>query len=166
MESTGNVFGMYMVLAIFVAFIAMILSGKVKIHLAALCIPIFLEITGVLTFSVAWGGLLTSTVIMMACMFVVGAALGKTSILGKLSNSLIKPGASDRQIMIGLAITAFAMCQVTNAAATITIMLPLVKRICAEHKRPCPSSCGPWQYWRNPIPVYYRSDPRLPVTSI
>lgn len=38
------------VLLTFIAFAALILSGKVKIHVAALLIPIVLEVTGVLPF--------------------------------------------------------------------------------------------------------------------
>ena len=36
------------VLFAFLLFVALILSGKVKIHVAAIAIPIILEITGVL----------------------------------------------------------------------------------------------------------------------
>ena len=69
------------VLIIFLLFIALILSGKVKIHVAAMMIPI----TGVLDFKAAWGGMLNSSIVMMAAMFVVGAAVGKTSIVSRLS---------------------------------------------------------------------------------
>ena len=153
----ANVTGMYLVLAIFLIFIALILSQKVKIHVAALCIPIFLEITGVLTFKEAWSGVATSTVIMMCGMFVVGAAIGKTSILGKISGAVIKPGASDRQIMFGFFLTVAALTQITNAAATITIMIPLVTAVCAEHKRPMSKFMWPVailaQSWTGVLPI-------------
>lgn len=68
------------VLGIFLLFIALILSRKTKIHVAAMMIPVALEITGVLEFKEAWGGMLNSSIVMMAGMFVVGAAVGKTSI--------------------------------------------------------------------------------------
>lgn len=82
------------VLVVFFAFIALIISGKVKMHVAALMIPIALEITGVLSFAQAWSGLTNSSVITMASMFVVGSAISKTSLLGRMSRALIKPGAS------------------------------------------------------------------------
>ena len=78
------------VLCIFLLFIALILSGKTKIHVAAMMIPVALEITGVLGFKDAWGGMLNSSIVMMAGMFVVGAAVGKTSIVSRLSRTLIK----------------------------------------------------------------------------
>ena len=92
------------VLGIFLLFVILILSGKVKIHVAAMMIPIALEMTGVLRFKDAWGGLLNSSVVMMASMFVVGAAIGKTNIITNLSKALIKPGASDFKIMCGIAV--------------------------------------------------------------
>ena len=92
------------VLVVFLAFVALILSGKAKIHVAAMMIPIVLEITQVLTFKEAWSGLTNSSVIMMASMFVVGAAVGKTSLISRFSKAVIKPGSSDFKIMLGIAL--------------------------------------------------------------
>lgn len=124
------------VLAIFIGFIALILSGKAKIHVAAMMIPVALELTGVLSFEDAWGGLLNSSVVMMASMFVVGAAIGKTSLISKMSKSFIKPGASDTKIMLGLSIPVLFLGCFINATATMVIMIPMVTAICAEHHRP------------------------------
>ncbi len=123
------------VLFTFLAFAGLILSGKVKIHVAALLIPIVLEITGVLSFKDAWGGLTNSSVIMMASMFVVGAAIGKTSLLSKMSTTLIKPGASDFKIMLGLAVPILFLGCFTNATATMAIMIPLITSVCAEQRK-------------------------------
>lgn len=127
---------MIIVFATLVAFVAMILSGKIKIHVAALCIPIILEITGVLEFKEAWGGMLNSSVVMMASMFIVGAAINKTSLLKRMSNALIKPGASDLQIMLGITVPILFLGCFINSTATMTIMIPMITSICAEHKRP------------------------------
>ena len=124
------------VLAVFIAFVALILSGKVKIHVAALMIPIVLEISGVLSFKDAWAGLTNSSVIMMASMFVVGSAIGKTSLLSRMSKALIKPGSSDVKIMLGIAVPILFLGCFTNATATMVIMIPMITGICAEQKRP------------------------------
>ena len=124
------------VLFVFIAFVGMILSGKVKIHVAALMIPIVLEITGVLSFKDAWSGLTNNSVIMMASMFVVGSAIGKTSLLSRMSKALIKPGSSDLKIMIGIAVPILFLGCFTNATATMAIMIPMITGICAEQKRP------------------------------
>lgn len=127
---------MYIVLATFVLFCVMILSGKVKIPTAAMIIPVILELTQVLTFDEAWSGLLNSSVIMMASMFIIGAALGKTSIISRLSKSIIKPNSKDWQIMLGLSIPVCLLGCFVNATATIAIMLPIVVQVCAEQKKP------------------------------
>ena len=124
------------VLIIFLAFIALILSGKVKIHVAAMMIPIALEITGVLEFKDAWGGMLNNSIVMMAAMFVVGAALGKTSLVSRLSKALIKENSSDFKIMLGIAVPIILLSCVVNATAIMTIMIPMITGICAEQKRP------------------------------
>lgn len=142
------------VLATFILFIVLILSGKVKIHVAALCIPIILEITGVLEFKDAWGGLANNSVIMMASMFVVGAAIAKTSLLGRMSKTLIKPGSSDFKIMLGLSVPILFLGCFTNATATLTIMIPLITAVCAEQHRPlskfmypCAALAQVWVGW-------------------
>lgn len=124
------------VLVVFLAFVALILSGKAKIHVAAMMIPIVLEITQVLTFKEAWSGLTNSSVIMMASMFVVGAAVGKTSLISRFSKAVIKPGSSDFKIMLGIALPILFLGCFVNATATMAIMIPMITGICAEQKRP------------------------------
>ena len=124
------------VLVVFLLFVALILSGKVKIHVAAMFIPVALEITGVLEFKDAWGGLLNSSIVMMASMFVVGSAISKTSLISRMSKALIKPGSSDFKIMCGIAVPILFLGCFINATATMTIMVPMITAICAEQKRP------------------------------
>lgn len=142
------------VLATFIIFVGLILSGKVKIHVAAICIPIILEITGVLSFKEAWGGLANSSVVMMASMFVVGHAIGKTSLLSRMSTTLIKPGSSDVKIMLGLAVPILFLGCFVNGTATMAIMIPLITSVCAEQKRPlskfmypCAALAQTWVGW-------------------
>lgn len=124
------------VLATFLIFVVLILSGKVKIDLAAMAIPIILEVTRVLEFGEAWSGLVNNSVIMMASMFIVGAAVGKTSLLGKMSGAIIKPGASDLKIMIGITIPILFLGNFVNGVATLSIVIPMIVGICAEQQRP------------------------------
>lgn len=145
------------VLIIFLCFIAMILSGKVKIHVAAMMIPVALELTGILPFKDAWGGMLNSSIVMMAAMFVVGAAIGKTSIVSRMSKALIKPGSSDYKIMLGIAVPIILLSCVVNATAIMTIMIPMITGICAEQNRPLskfmfPSACLA-QLWAGYVPI-------------
>lgn len=124
------------VLLTFVVFVVLILSGLMKIELAAMAIPIILEVSGVLTFSEAWSGLVNNSVIMMAAMFIVGGAVGKTSILGKMSGAILKPGSSDLKIMIAITIPILFLGNFVNGVGTLTIVIPMIVAICAEQQRP------------------------------
>ena len=124
------------VLGVFLLFVVLILSGKVKIHVAAMVNPVALELTGVLEFKDAWGGLLNSSIVMMASMFVVGAAISKTSLISRMSKALIKPGSSDFRIMLGITVPILFLGCFINATATMTIMIPMITAICAEQRRP------------------------------
>jgi sodium-dependent dicarboxylate transporter 2/3/5 len=123
------------VLIVFILFVIAILSGKIPMHLSALAIPIILEITGVLTTAEAWAGLSNSSVLMMASMFVVGAALGKTDVISRLSRTFIKAGAKDWQIMLGFFVTIFLLTLVVNGIATFTIILPIMYSVCREQNK-------------------------------
>lgn len=120
------------VLAVFILFVILVLSGKVPMQLSALAIPIILELTGVLTTAEAWAGLANSSVLMMASMFLVGAALSKTDVVSKLSRSVIKPGSSDVTIMLGFFVTIFLLELVVNGIACFTILLPIIYEVCKE----------------------------------
>lgn len=126
---------LYIVLGAFLLFIIAILSGKVKIHVAAMVIPVILEISGVLSTEDAWKGLINSSVLMMASMFVVGAGLSKTSLISKLSKTFIKDNSSDSMIMLGFAVPIIFLCCFVNATATIPIMIPLMVQVCEEQKK-------------------------------
>lgn len=124
------------VLLTFVVFVVAAFSGKVKIHVAAMLIPIILEVTGVLTLEETWAGFVNNSVIMMAAMFVVAAGLNKTDIVVRLSRLVLKPNSSDTAIMLSLLIPTMLLGSVVNANAAIAIMIPIVYQICAEYKRP------------------------------
>lgn len=145
------------VLIVFLLFIVLILTGRAKIHVAAMMIPIALEVTGVLGFKDAWGGLLNSSVIMMGSMFVISSAINKTSLVSRLSKALIKPGSSDFKIMLGLSVPVLLLGCFINAATLIPIMLPMITAICAEQRRPVSKFVYPVcvlaQLWAGFIPT-------------
>ena len=126
---------LYMVLAIFVIVIIMFCSGKVSIPTGAMFCCVALFVTGVLDFKEAFSGLANASVVMMAAMFICGGALAKTSILKRISGSIIKPGASDRKIMFGFTVMIALLGCFINAAATVAILMPMVFEVCREQKR-------------------------------
>lgn len=135
------------VLLTFLLFVVLILSNKVKIDLAAMAIPIILELTQVLEFGEAWSGLVNNSVIMMASMFVVGTAVGKTSLLGKMTGAIIKPGASDLKIMIGITIPILFLGNFVNGVATLSIVIPMIVGICCRAAEHVSKFIYPAAYW-------------------
>ena len=142
---------------VFILFVLFVLSGKVPMQLSALAIPIILEATGVLTTSEAWAGLANSSVLMMASMFLVGAALSKTDVVSKLSRSVIKPGSSDTTIMIGFFVTIFLLELVVNGIGCFTILLPIIYEVCKEQKKAVSHFLHPvhilCMIWANALPI-------------
>lgn len=124
------------VLITFLIFGVAAFSGKVKIHVAAMIIPVVLEITGVLTFEETWAGLVNSSVVMMAAMFVVAAGLNKTDVVVRMSRLVLKSNSSDLSILLSLLVPTILLGSVVNGTATMAIMLPIVTQICSEYKRP------------------------------
>lgn len=89
---------MYFTFFTFFLVIILLSSGKFRIATVAMMAAIILEASGILTFKETWSGLTNSSVILMASMFLVAHGLSKTSLISKLSRSMIKPGASDKKI--------------------------------------------------------------------
>lgn len=145
------------VLLTFLLFVVLILSNKVKIDLAAMAIPIILELTQVLEFGEAWSGLVNNSVIMMASMFVVGTAVGKTSLLGKMTGAIIKPGASDLKIMIGITIPILFLGNFVNGVATLSIVIPDDRRYLRRAAETCSASLSILPaYWHTSGPASCR----------
>lgn len=88
-------FGIMYVLFVYLVVIILMCSNKFSIATCAVTCAVLLQLGGITTFNETWAGLLNSSVVMMASMFVVAAGLSRTSLLKKLSNNIIKPGASD-----------------------------------------------------------------------
>lgn len=126
----------WFIIILFVFIAVMMASQKFSLATVSLCCAVALEASGILNFKEAWGGLLQSSVVMMASMFVVGHALTKTSLLKRATHSLIKPGASDTTIAFGLFIMTFIITCFVNGITTVSIMAPIVVTVCQENKRP------------------------------
>ena len=76
------------------------LSGKLSFGLVTMSCAIFLVLTGVLTIPEAFAGFTNSTVIMIASMFAVSAALQKTSIPYRMSKLLDKVQSKNKLKLI------------------------------------------------------------------
>ncbi len=119
-------------LVILFIMIAMFVSNKFSFGGVAIVTICLLELSGVLTPKEAWDGLLNSSIPLMVSMFMLGAGLAKTSILGKITGTLVKPGANNRQIMFGIAVLCVFFGLFVNATASITLVTPIIYQICRD----------------------------------
>lgn len=119
-------------LLILLVMTVMFVSNKFSFGGIAIFTICLLEVFKVLTPAEAWAGLLNSSIPLMVSMFMLGAGLAKTSILGKITGTLIKPGASNWQIMLGITVMCVFFGMFVNAAASITLVTPIIYQICRD----------------------------------
>lgn len=74
-------FGIMYVLFVYLVVIILMCSNKFSIATCAVTCAVLLQLGGITTFNETWAGLLNSSVVMMASMFVVAAGLSRTSLL-------------------------------------------------------------------------------------
>ena len=148
---------MYFTFAVFFAVIILLSSGKFRISTVAILAAVIFEASGILTFEETWAGLMNTSVVLMASMFLVAHGLSKTSLISRLSRSMIKPGSSDTKIMFGFFIMIFLLTCFTNGTTSLTIMVPLIITVCQENDRPVSKfmqSCAiVAQIWAGLIPL-------------
>ena len=119
-------------LIILVLTIIAFMSGKVPFSLISTCIILALIQTGVLSPSEAFSGFTNTNVVMFCAMFVVGAAITKTTMLDR-AQVLVTSYKNKPKILILMAsIVASILAIVTSATATAAIMLPLLIGIANE----------------------------------
>lgn len=108
------------------------LSGKLPIGLISVGIMLSLVLTGVMTPTKAFAGFTNTNVIMFVAMFVIGAALTKTSILDKAQKLVVKYKDNSKMLILISAIVAGFLACLTSATAAAAIMLPLLVGIANE----------------------------------
>ena len=113
-------------LIILVLTIAAFMSGKVPFSLISTCIILALIQTGVLSPSEAFSGFTNTNVVMFCAMFVVGAAITKTSILDRAQVLVTSYKSKPKMLILMASIVAAILAIVTSATATAAIMLPLL----------------------------------------
>ena len=96
----------------------------------AMFLPIFLGLTGVLSFKEAFAGFSDSTVILFAAMFVLGAALFQTGLARKIGLFVVKLfSGSETKLMVGVMVLTACMAAFLSNTGTVAILLPIVMEI-------------------------------------
>lgn len=127
-------FQMALTFAVFL-FICVTLSWKkIPTELGCIGAITILWLFGVLDTDGAWGNFVGNTVLSLGGMLIVGAALKKTSIIGKLADLLMKMKGGERVMVAAAIIFPFLMCQFVAATPALVICLPLLSELAERGK--------------------------------
>lgn len=114
---------MYIVLGLLVFMIAMFFTHKVPYGVTTMTCCVMLALTGVFDISTAFSGLANKTTILIACMFTVAYAFGKTSLINKVRNSMERiKGKSGLAFIIFLFLVTIVLSQLMGRTAIVSIV--------------------------------------------
>lgn len=114
---------MYIVLGLLVFMIAMFFTHKVPYGVTTMTCCVMLALTGVFDISTAFSGLANKTTILIACMFTVAYAFGKTSLINKVRNSMERiKGKSGLGFIVFLFLVTIVLSQFMGRTAIVSIV--------------------------------------------
>ena len=94
-----------------------------------------LPLTGVITMEEALAGFSDPNVVLIAALFVIGEGLVRTGVARRLGDWLnAKAGSSETRLLVLLMLTVAGLGAVMSSTAVVAIFIPVVLRICAEHR--------------------------------
>ncbi|MDD3738129.1 MAG: SLC13 family permease [Lentimicrobiaceae bacterium] len=101
--------------------------GKIRSDIVALCCLLALVLTNVLTPAEALAGFSNSVVIMIAALFVVGGAITQTGLASTVSNRLLKfAGDSNLKLFLLVMIVTSLIGSVLSNTGTVAMLMPII----------------------------------------
>lgn len=108
------------------------LSGKIPFAVISVGIMLSLVMTGVMKPAEAFAGFTNTNVVMFVAMFVIGAAITKTSLLDRAQKLVVRYKDNPKMLILISSLVAGFLACLTSATATAAIMIPLLVGICNE----------------------------------
>lgn len=99
---------------------------KVPIGIVGLIVAVLLDVTNVLGGAAIFSNFASTTVVMFACLYVLGYALNKTSIVRRLTNLIKGFHGRERKVLIAASAVSILIAVLTNAGTTTAVMLPII----------------------------------------
>lgn len=114
---------MYIVLALLVFMIAMFFTNKVPYGVTTMTCCAVLALTGIFDIPTAFSGLANKTTILIACMFTIAYAFGKTSLITKIRASMEKiKEKSGIGFILFLFLVTIVLAQLMGRTAIVSII--------------------------------------------
>lgn len=122
-------------LIVLVATAGLMVWGKVRSDIVALCSLLALILTGVLTTNEALAGFSNPVVIMIAALFIVGGAISQTGLANMLSNNILKfAGESNYKLFILVMLVTVLIGLFVSNTGTVAILMPIVISLATKTK--------------------------------
>ena len=122
-------------LIVMIATAGLMMWGKIRSDIVALCSLLALIITGVLTPEEALTGFSNPVVIMIAALFIVGGAISQTGLASMISNNILKfAGDSNYKLFILVMLVTVIIGLFVSNTGTVAILMPIVISLAAKTK--------------------------------
>lgn len=121
-------------LVVIVLMIAGFLCGKFRLGLVAMTASTLLCLTGVLTFNEAYASFSNSNIVMIAGMFILSGALGKTSLVPKMRDLVMKHSGKGQLIIFLYMLASVVIIQFSMPTALISMFLPFMAAFDSKSK--------------------------------
>ena len=118
---------------IFLAFaIIMFVTEKIPLGLTSMIVCVGLVITGVVSVSDAFNGVINSNVILFVAMFIVGGALFETGMANEIGSLVTKFAKTERSLIIAIMVIVGVMSGFLSNTGTAAVLIPVVIGIAAK----------------------------------
>jgi di/tricarboxylate transporter len=124
-------------LAVLIASLLVLATQRLRPDLTALCVLVALVLTGVLTPVEAFSAFGQPVIIVIAAIYVIGAALYETGVATLIANRLSRFGAQGLGVLLPVVmLTAGLLSAVLSSMLVIALLMPAVLRIARKARLP------------------------------
>jgi anion transporter len=96
------------------------------IAIAAMGIPCYYSVTGIMSFKDSFGGLVDSSVVLFAGMFIVGGAMFQTGLAQKIGITCVKmAGGSESKLLVAIMLITGILSAFLSNTGTVAVLLPV-----------------------------------------
>ena len=97
-----------------------------SLSVTAMCVPLVLTLTGVITPDEAFLGFSNENVILFASMFIIGGALFKTGVTEWIGNTVVNlTKGNERLLLAGIAVSVCCISAFLSNTGTVAVLLPV-----------------------------------------
>ena len=125
-------------LAIFLLAVVLFVADILPMGLLVFSVPVALYFTGVIEAKEIFAPLIGQSIILVVAMSVIGAALFKTGMAGRIGAALFRFCPGERSLIFGVTLFSGAISGFVSNTGTVAVLIPIVMGVAATHRiRPC-----------------------------